>query len=214
MKRKHSGCLIAAVLAFGLLGLAGYGFVQFQHHVEMGFASPRLYVSCSATGDGQVDFVEWGFLDRGVSVFVRPLSSQHAVPQLLADLSGYADCFRSAVWSRDGSAIACRSRVLTDEDAAEDAARKRSKDASFRPKPDYVPYCYAYDFREGKSLAKTPARGGSRHDWEVHSKAIEELLESRGGPGEAITADQVKARQQKLNWRQWQPYKQAMRNAP
>lgn len=206
---KRRGCLIAIVLAVGLLGLAVYGFVQFGRGLEMTFSRPDLYLSLGTTKDCQAHFLEEGFQDRFLSLFVASSLEQNAAPKLVADLDWTTKCFDSAVWSRDGSVIACRANVVT-EDAAEAAKESQGKAGSFHGKPDYLPFSCAYDFREKKSFVFKPNDRGSRQDWEAHSNAIKELLDSRGGPGKEITRQEIDRQKQKLDWAGWQVYRRAI----
>jgi hypothetical protein len=219
LKVKKRCCLIATAIVAVLLGLGCFGLVQFQRCIEMSFANPRLFVSHGATNKYQVHFLEEGFQDRGLMVFVVPSSDRQAMLKLVANLAWKETSFNDAVWSRDGSVIGCRSRVIT-TDAVKLIGESQNKGDSLCQEPDYTPYSFAYDFREDKSFVFKTAQSdgihsfinGSRRDWEAHSKSIKELLDSRGGPGQEVTLREIEDGATKLDWKQWQAYKHALLN--
>jgi hypothetical protein len=208
-RQKKYGCLVAIALVAGLIVLACYGFVQCLHKYTLGMLSPQLLVSTNGTEGYQSHFLMEGFRSRGFALFV-PLTIKSAGDlKLVADLSSQANYFHSAVWSRDGSVIACRADVITSEDAAE--LYRPKKDNTYKSKPQYTPYACAYDFREGKSYVFKSNGYHPRSDWDIHSKAIEEVLESRGGLGKEVSKQEIDEESKKLDWTEWQMYQSAMR---
>lgn len=208
MAKKH-GCLIAAVLVAGALGLACYGVVKVGREYTLGMVSPRLFVSTGATEEWQAHFLTGGFRNRGISLFVSSASESQDAVELVEHLNCRPG-FVNAVWSRDGTVIACRVDVTTKEDAAESARKAHDKEYSFQPPPHGTFFACAYDFRQGKSIVLRSLGYGALAEWEMHSSAIEELLKSRGGLAKGIVEHEITEQSKKLDWAQWQIYKDAM----
>lgn len=208
---KKRGCLIAAVLVVGVIGLACYGFVQATRKLELGFSSPYVFVSTGATEEWQTHFLTEGFQDRGIYLLVRPVDESPDNLVLVADLAWFANYFDTAVWSGDGSVIACRANVGIREDATESARKEQDLDHVFQPIVQHTFFACAYDFRQGETIVLRHPCESSRAEWEVHSKTIEELLKSRGGLGKEISSNEIKEQSTKLDWALWQVYQNARR---
>jgi hypothetical protein len=202
--------LIIAIVAIGLLGW--YGCVQFKHRFLLTMDSPYLFVSDGAMEAYQAHFVTEGFQDRGISLFVSPTSGSDKAPTLVDDLAAPWCRFGEAVWSSDGSVIACRAHVTT-EDAVNSARKERKNDEFYLPPTDCTPYACAYDFREAKAIVMKRSSFGRKADWEAHSQKIEELLKARGGLGGKVTEQEIDEHKKKMDWTQWQRYNTARRRA-
>ncbi len=211
---KKTGCWAAIVLVVGLIALACYGCVQFTHKFTLSMASPHLFSSTSTNPKYQAHFLISGFRTRDIAFFASSTIESPECLKLIAHLEwNYVD-FSGAVWSRDGSVIACRAIVMTKENLAELEKQKLDKDAPYKPIPQILPYTSAYDFREEKAIVMERGRYNTRSEWETHSKIIEELLESRGGAGKKITRQEIEKESKKLDWSEWQPYVTAESRKP
>jgi hypothetical protein len=208
---KKVGLLLAVILVIGLL--SWYGCVQFERNLALSFSSPYLFISVGATETYQSHFVTEGFQDRGVSLFVASASSGHAGPILIENLDAPWCRFQTAVWSGDGSVIACRADVITDE-AIDSARKERKYGDGYLPPSDCTLYACAYDFRDAKAIVMNRSSLGAKTDWEAHSWKIEELLKLRGGPGKEVTQREIDEQNEKMDWAKWQVYLTASRVPP
>ena len=187
---KKLGCPLAIVVAAGLIALVGLAYRQFAIRTEMGFESPMLFVSTGPGIGNHAQFVTSGFQDRGISLFVSPAIESQAAPVLVAHLEIDRNLFDSAVWSGDGTVIACRRKTDLHEDL----------------------YCYAYDFVQCKPLMPNGVSAssiglGSPIDWHAHSSMVRQLIALRGGLGPQVTRGDIEAGSRKMDWTQWQAYK-------
>lgn len=198
---KKRGCLIAAVLGVAALGLACYGVVRSLCEFELEFGSPYLFVSVCPETRHEAHFLTEGFQERCVSLFVRPGDESSSEPMCVAELAWSANRFDGAAWSGDGSVIACRANVEIRDNTTDE--RNKIYSGKF--------YSVAYDFRERKAIVWNGPGEASRGEWEAHSHTIDTLLKSRGGLGEGVTSNEIRARNKKLDWGEWQVYRKAMR---
>jgi len=187
---KKLGCPLAVVVVLSIIVLLAFAWQQFVVHEAMAATSPSLFIATGPAVGNQAHFITLGRQDRVITLFVLPASDSHGKPAPVARIE-LDRKIEAAVWSRDGSMIACR----------------------WRNDANVIEYSYAYDFVERKTIMPSGVTANSIDrkspiDWTGNNNAIEKLLESRGGTGHQLTRSNIEQGSHKLDSAEWQAYRQ------
>ena len=181
---KKTKIIIGIFLA--VIGVLAVGFVVFCIITIQGLSSPVLAVLTSpVASQNEVWLLEDGFVDRGISLFIKSPSLNNGKPKRITSLDWDGlYCFKKVQWSQDGD-LAVFSLLLAEGDWPEVTA-------------------FAFDFSTGTAVlpswqGKNTTSKKSAEEWKKHELTIAELAKTHKGlTSKGLAGEDFRKKSQKL----------------
>jgi hypothetical protein len=185
-KTKYIVLSIALAAVLGVVGFFGYFYLCV---LPIQFGHPEIFVLQSDLTGRKAILLEQGFVDRGFWLYVPSQDSNEHIHEI-----GSLDCdglfqLRNVIWSKDGSIVLCKGSVLNGTDV----------------------FTHAFDFEMGMAiLPSTSWKDNTQGKWNEHSARIEQLVNSHGGIGSALSVSVIQQQATPLSCWEWRRFQRSI----